>query len=215
MRFRTFALGMFILTAASEASAQTCAGLPSFDAGPYQALLGVSFTDGAQGFGAGAGLGTDDVFAGANLGFTNVDATDSTATSFAANFGATFVLNERERIEACPVMSVAITSGPDVDELDVRGVGLRAGGRLGIVAVESGNTEVVPTFGLDIAYDRLRGEVGAIETTISRETYVIARVGVGFILNKKIGLVPALGIPLGLDGADPEFTFVVAFNFGR
>ncbi len=145
---------------------------------------------------------------------TDVDGADSTATSFAANGGATFVVNERERIQACPVASVIVTGGPDVAGVDVSGVGLRGGGRLGMVAYESGDLEIVPTFGVDIAYDRINGDVGPVETTLARETYVIVRVGAGFILNKRVGIVPALGIPLGLDGADPEFSFVVAYNFG-
>jgi hypothetical protein len=73
--------------------------------------------------------------------------------------------------------------------------------------------EVIPTFGLDIAYDRTKLEVGAVETT-ARETYAVVRAGVGFVLNKRISLLPSLGVPLGLDDADPEFSFVVAYNFG-
>jgi hypothetical protein len=214
MRFRTLVFGMFLLVMAADAAAQTCLGLPSFSEGPYQAALGVSFTEGAQGFGGGAALGTDDIFAGAALVFTNVSDADSIATSFAANVGATYVINDRERIEACPVASVIIRSGPDAGEVDTRGVGLRAGGRLGLLAAESGNVDIVPTFGFDIAYDRITAEVGPVETTV-RDTYVIVRAGVGFILNERVAFVPALGVPLGIDGADPEFSFVVALNFGQ
>lgn len=215
MRFRTVAVGMFLLLRAADGFAQTCLGLPSFADAPYQASFGVAFTEGAQGFAGGAALGSDDIFAGAALGFTNVDATDSTSTSFAANVGATFVLNERERIEACPVASVIVTGGPDIGDVDISAVGLRAGGRLGIIAAELGNTEVVPTFGLDIAYDRISGDLGDIETTIARETYVIVRVGLGFVVNKRIGVLPSLGVPLGFDNGDPEFSFAVAYNFGE
>jgi hypothetical protein len=97
---------------------------------------------------------------------------------------------------------------------DVSVVGLRAGGRLGLVAYESGNMQVVPTFGLDIAYDRVSADFAGTETT-ARETYVIARVGAGFVFNERIGIVPMLGVPLGLDGADPEFSFLVTYTFGR
>lgn len=219
MLARVLSLGLIMLIGAVEASAQTCLGLPSFSEGPYQASAGVSFTDGAQGFEGGLALGTNNIFGGASIEFTNFSDLDSSATSFGANLGASFTLNERERIEACPVGAVIITTGPDVSpvvgtEVDVSGVGLRGGGRLGVVALESGNLEIVPTFGLDIAYDRVTAELGAVETT-ERETYVIARVGVGFTLNKRIGFLPVLGIPLGLDGADPEFSFIVAYAFGQ
>jgi hypothetical protein len=214
MRFPTIAGGMFILFFATEAWAQTCLGMPSFRDGQYQVSLGAAFSEGTQGIGGGGALGTDDLFVGASLAVRDVDGADSTATSFAMNVGASFVVNERERIQACPVASVILTGGPDVAGLDVSGVGLRAGGRLGLVAYESGDLEVVPTFGLDIAYDRINGDVGDVETTLARETYVILRVGAGFVLNKHVAIVPVLGVPLGLDGSDPEFSFVVAYNFG-
>jgi hypothetical protein len=206
---------MFILLCATEASAQTCLGMPSFRDGQFQVSLGAAFSEGAQGFGGGGALGSDDLFIGASLAVTDVDGADSTATSFAVNFGASFTVNGRERIQACPVASVILTGGPDVADVDVSAVGLRAGGRLGVVAFESGDLEVVPTFGLDIAYDRINGDIGPVETTLARETYVIVRVGAGFILNKRVGIVPTLGIPLGLDDSDPEFSFVVAYNFGN
>ncbi|MGH9346134.1 MAG: hypothetical protein ACRD26_02600 [Vicinamibacterales bacterium] len=214
MRVRTLILGAFLLLAAAEASAQTCLGLPSFSEGLYQASAGVAFTDGAQRVGGGLAIGSEDLFAGGRLTFTNVSDIDATATSFAANGGASFLINERERIEACPVASVIITGGPDVGDIDVHGVGLRAGGRLGVVAYESGDLEVVPTFGLDLAYDRVTAELAGVETSTG-ETYVIARAGVGFILNRRLGLVSSLGVPLGLTGGDPEFSIVVAYTFGR
>lgn len=214
MRFRTIAAAMFTLMCANESVAQTCLGLPSFAEGPYQASFGMAFTEGAKTFGGGGALGSENLFAGVSLAFTDVDDVDSTATSFDATFGANFVLNERERLEACPVGSVIVTGGPDLGDVDVTGIGLRAGGRVGVVAVESGNLEVVPTFGFDIAYDKLTGDVGNVETTLSRETYGILRVGVGFVLNKRIGFLPGLNVPLGLDGSDPQFTFLVAYNFG-
>lgn len=213
MHIRSIALTAFVWLVAADVSAQICLGRPSFSEGPYQASAALSFTDGAQGFGGGAAIGSEEVFAGASLTWTNLSDIDGSVTSFAAGAGASFAVSQSERIEACPVASVIISSGPDIDPADVSGVGLRAGGRLGLVAVESGNMEVVPTFGLDIAYDRVRASVGDVETT-ARETYLIARAGVGFLLNRRIGIVPELGIPLGLDGSDPVFTILFSYTFG-
>lgn len=213
MRIRSIALTAFAWLVAADVSAQTCLGRPSFSEGPYQASAAVSFTDGAQGFDGGFALGSEEVFGEAALAYTNLSDLDGSVTSFAAGAGASFAVNQGERIEACPVASVIISSGPDVEPADVTAVGLRVGGRLGLVAVESGNMEVVPTFGLDLAYDRVRAEVGDTEVT-SRETYLIARAGVGFLFNRRIGIVPLLGIPLGLDGSDPEFSVVVSYSFG-
>ena len=213
MRLRAATFGLFLLCAA-EASAQTCLGLPSFSEGPYQASLGLSFTDGAQGFNGGGAFGSENVFAGAGFQYVSFSDLDESAWSFGANAGASFAVSDRERIEACPVASIAIATGPDVGDVDVKGVGLRAGGRLGLLAAETGNVEVIPTFGFDIAYTRLRGEVGDVETTLARETYVIARAGVGFVWNKRFAVVPALDIPLGLEGSDPEFNVLFAINFG-
>jgi hypothetical protein len=49
---------------------------------------------------------------------------------------------------------------------------------------------------------------------LARETYVIARAGVGFVWNKRFAVLPALDIPLGLEGSDPEFNVLFAINFG-
>ena len=43
---------------------------------------------------------------------------------------------------------------------------------------------------------------------------MIVSAGVGFVLNKRIALVPRLDIPLGLEDADPEFSILFAINFG-
>jgi hypothetical protein len=56
-------------------------------------------------------------------------------------------------------------------------------------------------------------DVGGVDTSVS-ETYTIVRVGVGLIFNKRIGIVPTLGVPLGLEGSDPEFSILAAFTFG-
>lgn len=214
MRMRSIVLTAFVWLVAADVSAQICLGRPSFSEGPYQASAEVSFTDGAQAFGGGAAIGSEEVFGGASLTYRNLSDVDASITSFSADAGASFAVNPGERIEACPVVAVIISSGPDAGDVDVSAVGLRAGGRLGLVAVESGNMEVVPTFGLDLAYDRVKAEVGATEVT-SRETYLIARAGVGFVLNRRIGIVPMLGIPLGLDGSDPEFSIVFSYTFGN
>jgi hypothetical protein len=218
MRIRAAVFGALLCLAGADASAQTCVGLPSFSQAPYQASAGMAFAEGVQAFGGGGALGSENIFIGGTLAFTSVDAADATATSFGAQFGAPYVLSERERIEVCPVGSVIVTSGPDLDqdgvEVDVSGVGLRGGGRMGLVAFESGNVEVVPTFGLDIAYDRVKAETGTDEATV-RDTYVIVRAGVGFVLNRNLAVVPALSVPLGVDDSDPEFSFVVAYQFGQ
>jgi hypothetical protein len=212
-RALTLAAFFFLITAA-DASAQTCLGLPSFSVGPYQASFTSVFTEGVSKFGGGFALGSDDIFGGATISVTSFDEIEENATSFGAHGGATFVVSDSERIEACPVASVSIAGGPDIGDVNVNGVGLRAGGRLGMSVYRAGDWQVVPTFGLDLAFDRVTAELAGVETS-ERETYGIARVGVGFILNERIGLLPILGVPLGLDDADPEFSFTVSYTFGR
>lgn len=213
MRFRSIAMGLLGCLLAADVSAQTCLGLPSFSEGPFQASGGAAFTDGAQSYGGGIALGSDNYFGGVGLTFTNVDDVDSTATTVSFNLGASYPLSQQERIEVCPVAAINVTTGPDVGEADISGVGLRGGGRLGLLAAQTGNIDIVPTFGLDVAYDRVTADVGGVDTSVS-ETYTIVRVGVGLIFNKRIGIVPTLGVPLGLEGSDPEFSILAAFTFG-
>jgi len=214
MRLGAITLAVFVCLAAAEASAQTCVGLPSFSEGPYQASGGAGFTDGAQRFGGGMAVGSSDYFAGLALFFTNFSDVDSGATTVAFNVGASYPISQQERIEVCPVAAVNVTTGPDVGEADISGVGLRGGGRLGLVAAQAGNIDIVPTFGLDIAYDRVTADVGEVDTSTS-ETYSIVRVGLGLVFNKKIGVVSTLGVPLGLEGSDPEFSILASFTFGN
>jgi hypothetical protein len=212
-RALTLAAFLFVI-AAADASAQTCLGLPSFSVGPYQASFTANFAEGVQKFGGGFTLGSDDIFGGATVAVTSFDDIDENATSFGAHAGATFSVSDSERIEACPVASVTIAGGPDIGDADINGVGLRAGGRLGMSVYRAGDWEIVPTFGLDLAFDRVTAELAGVETS-ERETYGIARVGVGFVLNERIGILPILGVPLGLDDSDPEFSFTISYTFGR
>jgi hypothetical protein len=215
MSSRALTLAAFLcFAAAADASAQTCLGLPSFAVGPYQGSFNAVFTEGLQKYGGGFALGTEEIFGGATLAVTNFSDIDDNSTSFGAHAGANFTISDAERIEACPVASVTIAGGPDIGDADVSGIGLRAGGRLGMSVYRSGNLELVPTFGLDLAFDRVTAELGGVETS-ERETYGIARVGVGFLLNERIGILPILGVPLGLDDADPEFSITLSYTFGR
>ncbi len=206
-------LGTILLLVATDASAQTCLGSPSYAEGPFQASVVAALTDGAQGFGGGFAVGSEDYFGGVNVGYTNASDLDSTATSFGMIGGASVALSDRDRIFACPVASLGYTSGPDIGAVDVSLVSFRAGGRMGLVAAQSGSIAVVPTFGLDLAYDRVTTQFAGVDVS-GDDTYAIARAGLGIVYNRTIAFVSTLGVPLGLDGSDPEFTFAVTFNLG-
>jgi hypothetical protein len=43
----------------------------------------------------------------------------------------------------------------------------------------------------------------------------VASLGVGFIVNRNVGITPSLAIPFSAGSDDPVFTIRITFNFGR
>jgi hypothetical protein len=91
--------------------------------------------------------------------------------------------------------------------------GLRGGARLGIVATTGGPVTIVPTFGLDIAYDRVSADLAGVANS-EGETYAIARIGAGFLITDRFSIVPTVSMPLGRDDSDVTFYIGVGIILG-
>jgi hypothetical protein len=195
----------------SPAFAQTAAGLPSFDEGPFLATAGVFFADSSRGVGAGFTGGSNDLFAGIGVGVARVDGLDARAVSFDVHVGTSIPIDGNSRVFLAPVAGASFTSGPDVGEIDVTVAGLRGGARLGFIAHEMGDLSFIPTAGFDLAYARLSTDIDDVDVG---DTYGIIRLGVGLLFNQQWSVVPALNMPVGRDGADVEFAILAGFNLG-
>jgi hypothetical protein len=211
MILRAFLLGVSLLFVVPAAHAQTAAGLPSFDDGPFVVTAGVGFGD-TTSFTGGFLGGTDEFFGGIGVGYSSFDDLDTSATAVSGTVGTTLALDSRGRVSFSPIAGVGFVSGPDLGEVDVDIFGVRVGGRLGILATTGGPVSVVPTFGLDFAYDRVNAELlGASES--SSDTFAIARLGAGLLFNRRMALVPHVSMPLGRDDSDVSFNVTFAYNF--
>lgn len=211
MIIRVACSAVLLLLLSRPAAAQTAAGLPSFDDGPFLVTAGAGFGD-ATSFTIGFLGGTDDIFGGIGLGFSSFDDLDTSATAVSGTVGSSFALDGTGRVSLSPVAGVGFVSGPDIGDIDVNIFGVRAGARLGILATTGGPVHVVPTFGLDLAYDRVSAELfNASES--SSDTYAIARLGAGFVFNRRIAVVPHVSMPLGRDDSDVTFAITAGFNF--
>jgi hypothetical protein len=73
---------------------------------------------------------------------------------------------------------------------------------------------VVPTFGLAAAWQRVTAEFRGAEQHQS-DTFGVANLGVGFILDRRVGITPRISIPFSVSDSDVVFTLSLAFNFGR
>jgi hypothetical protein len=205
---------LLALLAARPASAQICTGSPSFRDNPYQVALGASFTEGLRTAGGTFAGGGESVFAGAGVSVLNYTDLDERTAGLSAFAGAELALDTSSRVLLCPLASLAFAAGPDVGPVDVSSAALQAGGSVGVIASESGEMMIVPFFGLGLLYQRVSTEIGGADVSTS-DTGAVADLGVGFILNRNVGITPAISIPFSTGSSDAIFTIRFSFNFGR
>ena len=213
---RVIFAAVILVGSAPSAMAQVCGGSLSYTTAPWQASAGAMFTKGAQGFGGGLSGGNESLFAGGAVTYQNLSDLESHATAISGNVGGQLAFDSGTKVHFRPVGAVSFQTGPNEPGLlDTKGVGFGAGAQVGVVASNSGNLMIVPTFGASIQYQRFTVEFfDSIEESAS-DTYGMLNLGVGFILNEKVAFTPLVGVPVGLDGADPQFSFSVTFGFGK
>jgi hypothetical protein len=203
----------------SPAVAQTCMGLASFGSAPMQVTANGSFSDLSNSVGATVGYGTpSSVYGTVGISTSSTDALDGSTLGLGAHAGYQIVLGRSRQVQVCPNASLAIGMGPSDDLAGTHRsnrsttVGLNVGAELGA----SARMKVVPSAGLSYAYGKWKGEDAAGATLFEiSDSYSLAQVGVGIILNSNISVRPGVEIPLGLDGSDPTFGLTLGYNFGR
>jgi hypothetical protein len=201
----------------SPAVAQTCMGLASFKNAPMQVAGTGSFTDGVNSFGGTVGYGMPvGVWGKAAIATTSIDGAPSSSLGFGAQAGYQKALNSG-KVELCPNASFTIGNGPDDDAAGINGSSRHAtvGLNVGTVMGTSPRMKFVPTLGLSYASakNQAKDDTGTTLFEIS-DSYGLAQVGVGLVLNSNISVRPSVDIPLGLDGADPTFGITLGYNFG-
>ena len=216
---RSFVVSLALLAIVrSPAVAQTCMGLASFSAAPMQVTANGQFSDLSNTFGATVGYGIPSSAYG-NLGVstTSVDGVDGSQLGIAARAGYQMALGKSRQVQVCPNASFGLGMGPNDDAagVDQSGRSATVGLNVGTVMGANPRMKIIPSVGLSYAYGKQKAEDDAGATLFEvSNSYGLAQVGVGIVLNQNISIRPSVDIPLGLEGSDPTFGLTLGYNFG-
>jgi hypothetical protein len=204
-----------LAAAPAAAVAQTCLGNPSFTDGHLQLAAGADFDTRATSFGAAFGGGSESVFGSLGVGGTTYDDLDGTTVRVSGTVGYQVPVSAG-RTQVCPVLSASLGSGPnDFDvlgtDLTTRGFGF--GVALGTELARGARVALVPAVTLGFAFSQL-DFTGSVNADTSTDTYGLAGIALGVVLNNQLSIRPSVNFPLGLEGADPTFGIGFALNYG-
>ncbi|HEX2249708.1 MAG TPA: hypothetical protein VHH32_05130 [Gemmatimonadales bacterium] len=202
----------------TPAAAQTCMGLASFSAAPVQVTANGNFSDLTTTFGATGGYGIPaGVYGNVGISTTSYDGVEGSALALAARTGYQLNLSTARQIQVCPTASFELGMGPndEIGGVEQSGRTATVGLALGAEMVAGPRMRVVPSAGLYLGHSKQKAEntEGATLFEISN-TFGLAQVGVGIILNQNISLRPSIDIPLGYEGNDATFGLTLGYNFG-
>lgn len=213
MRIVVLTVGLLMVLAVSQAEAQTCMGAPSFAAQRMQAGLAASFIGDRHDVGGTFAIGRQSLFGGIGVSATHIRFI-GTAPSISGSVGAEFPSSDRP-VFTCPVFQAGYASGPELEPFDVSSVALRGGISVGAIVAETHRgVKFIPTFGLAVLYDRATVTLSNFENTSSVWSGV-ATLGVGFLFNDNLSVIPALEVPFSAGTADSGFSLRWVYGFGR
>jgi hypothetical protein len=192
--------------------AQTCLGLAPFSVGRIQLGASADFGEDAKAFSANLSFGsTNGPLGGVSVGTVDYDELDENGTTVGAQLGWQAPVGTQNRVQLCPVVGATYGFGPDQLGSDVSSWSVFFGLQLGISTDSSAQLRLVPTVGAALAYAKL--EVDGFLNFEESETFGILNLGVGFVVNTRVSILPSVDIPVGLEGADPNFGIMLAVNF--
>ena len=207
--------------------AQACLGAPSYRIAPMQLGFGASFTDGSKGAGVQVGLGNrQGLFTNLGVTFTSYDGLDGSGTSVAGSLGYDVAVTPvpttgpapSTAVSFCPIATIGYTKLPsfsdgfsdyDAHELDAGG-----GVALGVSVTAAPTVSVIPFGSFAYYYARATVSATGYGSASGSDSYGIAGVGIGLLLNQRITLRPSVSFPVGLEGSNPIFNFGVGFQVG-
>ena len=213
MRIVVLTAGLLMVLAVSQAEAQTCVGAPSFATQPMQAGLAASFVGDRRDVGGTFAVGRQSLFGGIGVSATHIRFI-GTAPSISGSVGAEFTSSDRP-VFTCPLFQAGYASGPELEPFDVSSVALRGGISVGAIVAETHRgVKFVPTFGLAVLYDRATVRLSTFENTNSVWSGV-ATLGIGFLFNDNLSVIPALEVPFSAGTTDAGFTIRCVYGFGH
>ena len=201
----------------SPAVAQTCMGMASFSNAPVQVAGNGQFTTGVNSFGGSVGYGMKSGLWGkAEVGTQSYDAVDTHPMTFGARAGYQIPV-ARGKAQVCPTASFTMANGPDFTNENNSIQDATLGLSVGTVLGANPKMKIVPTAGLSYAHDRLssKDSTGTSLGDAATQSYGLASLGLGLVLNDNISVRPSVEIPLGLEGSnDARFGLTLGYNFG-
>ncbi|MES2521334.1 MAG: hypothetical protein V4617_01460 [Gemmatimonadota bacterium] len=222
MRFRTIAaVAALSVTASASAAAQTCLGLP--DLTVTRASLGaeIQFPKDAKSYSGRLGVNSQTAFGGLSVGYItlddDLDELDVNATTVGGDIGLERHIGTNKRIHVCPVASLAYTSGPNIDALDLKsstiqgGLGVAFGGSIPMTPTVS----FVPFARAGLLVQRTKFEVVGEDSDTESETGGLLGLGASFRFNDIFAITPSVLIPVGFDDSDAVFSLGATIGFRR
>jgi hypothetical protein len=198
------------------AQAQTCVGTVSFATAPLQAGGDLAFGSQSRTFTGGVTRGSEKFFVRGAASFMSISGLNNGAKGILGSFGTELRVGPTSTIFVCPMVTVVKMWGPNPFLTGSGGFSslvLSFGGSGGFEVRNVGTTRVVPTFGLSFNHLRqsLNGIPGRSGNGITKgDTFLNLQLGVGFIFNERMSLVPSLFVPIGF--TEGETVFSVLFG---
>jgi hypothetical protein len=201
------------LLIATQASAQACLGMPSFEGRSVHLNAGGEFPDSARAYTIGLGAGKPNgLFANLGGGQVSYEGLDSSARLGFLEFGFEYpVLG----IRFCPIAGGYFAIGPD-DELARISVTSR-GATAGLAAgypFDAGPLTLIPN--ASVKYDYLNQKVeeeGVGSATGTYQTSLLD-LGLAFILYQRLSIQPLVHVPLSGEDTATSIGVFASVGFG-
>lgn len=198
------------------AGAQVCTGSLDLANAPMQVGADLGIHDGANSYVGSFGMSTRSNWFGAlGIGTVSYEG-DESSTLFGVRAGRQLagLSFAKGKVKACPTGSFTYESGPSVGDIDFSSNQLKLGLAVGGELSNSPQISVRPTGTASLA--RLAYSVESpFGDESDSEIGLMLDLGVGFVFNRNISLIPSLSLPVGFDGAEESLNIAVAFGFGR
>lgn len=199
----------------ATASAQLCAGDPSFAVAPLHLVAHAFFNDNTEAYNLGLMLGGARGFGGIDVGMTTFSIFNGDSFTAGASAGYQVPLGDQGKAQLCPMVTFGIVRGPkdlDLSGTDYSETDFSFKLAAGFVAVAKGDVQVVPTASLAFAnaLPRLTDSLGNSNTT--SESFGIIGVGVAVMFGQQVRVGPSVLIPFGLRGAATTYGFRFVFS---
>lgn len=212
---------LLALMALSRASleAQTCHGLAPLPSGQLQATGTAMLGTGSRS--VGVGLLYDlpaRAFGGASIATTEVEAFEKSGLDLSASLAYQLDLSDAGQAQICPIVSTSLRLGPNnafgsgVDRSTFSGgIGLAGGATFQLRPLLS----VVPAVAVGVGHRIHQAESSAgVSLFRIAETYGLAQLHVGVVVNQNLSIRPGVEIPLGLEGGAAALGLTVGYRFG-